>query len=80
MRSSKRKAVFNLRRKVEMKKRVKSFRELIRAEKFKEAKEEEPLVYKAIDKAQKRGIIKKNTASRKKSRLSSLLNKSQAKK
>lgn len=32
--------------------------------------------YKAIDKAAKRGIIKKNTAARKKSRLTKLINQS----
>ena len=79
LRSSKKKAVFNLRRKVAMKKAVKNFRELVKMEKFSEAEKEIPLVYKVIDKAEKRGIIKKNTASRKKSRLSSLLNRSKAK-
>ena len=34
-----------------------------------------PKVYKAIDKAAKRGIIKKNAAARKKSRLTRLINK-----
>lgn len=33
------------------------------------------LAYKAIDKAAKRGVIKKNTAARKKSRLAKLLSK-----
>ena len=33
------------------------------------------LAYKAIDKAAKRGVIKKNTASRKKSRLAKFVNK-----
>lgn len=79
LRASKRKAVFNLRRKVAMKKAVKNFRELIKGEKITEAEEKIPLVYKAIDKAEKRGIIKKNTASRKKSRLSNLLNKAKKK-
>ena len=32
-----------------------------------------PKVYKSIDKAQKRGVIKKNTAARKKSRASALV-------
>lgn len=78
LRASKRKEVFNLRRKVAMKKAVKRFRELVKEENFKKAETEMPLVYKAIDKAEKRGIIKKNTASRKKSRLSSLLNRERA--
>ncbi len=79
LRASKRKAVFNLRRKNTMKKTVKNFRELIKENKTTEAEEKIPLVYKAIDKARKRGIIKKNTASRKKARLSKLLNKTKKK-
>ena len=79
LRASKRKAVFNLRRKVAMKKAVKNFRELVRAEDFKEAEKNIPFVYKVIDKSQKRGIIKKNTADRKKSRLTHFLNKEKAK-
>ncbi len=79
MRASKKKAVFNLRRKDAMRKAVKNFKELIKAEKISEAEKQIPSIYKAIDKAQKRGVIKKNTASRKKSRLSSLLNKTRVK-
>jgi len=50
------------------------------AVKMKKAKKEEmnkflSLAYKAIDKAAKSGIIKKNTAARKKSRLAKLINK-----
>ncbi len=37
------------------------------------------VAYKAIDKAAKRGVIKKNTAARKKSRLVKFVNKSIAK-
>ncbi len=37
-----------------------------------------PKVMQAIDKAAKRGVIKKNTASRKKSRLAALLKKNAA--
>ncbi len=77
LRSSKKKAVFNLRRKVAMKKAVKNFKELVKMEKFSEAEEKIPSVYKAIDKAEKRGVIKKNTASRKKSRINSFLKRSQ---
>ncbi len=79
LRASKRKVVFNLRRKNAMKKAVKNFKELVKTEKLTEAEKKIPQIYKAIDKAQKRGVIKKNTASRKKSRLSSLLNKAQVK-
>ena len=38
-----------------------------------EAEKSLPELYKAIDKAAKRGVIKKNTASRKKSRLAKKL-------
>ncbi len=50
-----------------MKQKIKK---LITEGKAKEAGELMPTAYKAIDKAAKRGIIKENTASRKKSRLS----------
>jgi len=48
---------------------IKQSRTLIRDNKKEEALKILPQIYKAIDKASKRGIIKKNTASRKKSRL-----------
>ena len=68
LRSSKRKRVFNLRRKDEMQKVVKEYKKLISTKKVDEAKKLIPKLQKAIDKAAKRGIIKKNTAARKKSR------------
>lgn len=46
---------------------IKKLRKTVEAKKASDAKELLPKVYKAIDKAAKRGIIKKNTASRKKS-------------
>ena len=45
----------------------------------KEAQKKLPDSYKAIDKALKRGLIKKNTAARKKSRLSRLIKKASIK-
>lgn len=75
MRRSERKYLFNLRRKRDMNEAVKKLRKLAEAKKRKDAETLMPTVYKAIDKAMKRGVIKKNTASRKKSRLSSLVNK-----
>jgi ribosomal protein S20 len=42
---------------------------LVQAKKIDEAQKLVPKLQQAIDKAQKRGLIKKNTASRKKSRL-----------
>jgi small subunit ribosomal protein S20 len=58
-----------------MKSLVKQIRELVRAKKKEEALKLLPQVYKAIDKAAKRGVIKKNTASRKKSRLMKAISK-----
>lgn len=69
LRSSKKKRVFNLRRKNEMQSVIKEYKKLISAKKTDEAKKLIPKMQKAIDKAGKRGIIKKNTAARKKSRL-----------
>ncbi len=69
LRSSKRKRVFNLRRKNDMQSVIKEYKKLVIAKKTDEAKKLIPKLQKAIDKAEKRGIIKKNNASRKKSRL-----------
>ncbi len=52
---------------------AKAFRKLVAAGKADEARELLPSLYRAIDKAAKRGVIKKNSAARKKSRLSALL-------
>jgi small subunit ribosomal protein S20 len=76
MRSSARKRVFNLRRTRNMKDVVKEIKDAVSAGKANEVKAKLSEAYKAIDKAAKRGVIKKNTASRKKSRLSALLKKS----
>jgi len=48
---------------------IKEYKKLIATKKTAEATKLIPKLQKAIDKAEKRGIIKKNTASRKKSRL-----------
>ncbi|MBU4480460.1 30S ribosomal protein S20 [Patescibacteria group bacterium] len=75
LRGSERKRVFNIRRKRVMKDAVKEVTKLIEAKGKKEAEAKLSEVYKAIDKAAKRGIIKKNNASRKKSRLAGAINK-----
>jgi len=62
-RVSLRKRKFNLARKDVLKDALK---ELRGAENAKKAQELLPRVYQAIDKAAKRGVIKKNTAGRKK--------------
>ena len=53
----------------------KQVKNLVSQKKIKEAKELLPQVYKALDKATKVGIIKKNTAARKKSKITKLVNK-----
>lgn len=67
---SERKKVFNIRRKGAMKDAEKAIQKAVTSGDAKKAKELLPTAYKAIDKAAKRGVIKENTASRKKSRLS----------
>ncbi len=68
LRAATRKHVFNLRRKKNLKDAVKSVEKLVAA-KSADSAASLPALYKAIDKAQKRGTIKKNTAARMKSRL-----------
>ena len=54
---------------------VKQARTFVLAKKMDEAKKLLPEIYKALDKAAKVGIIKKNNASRRKSRLTRLIDK-----
>lgn len=61
-RVEKRRRVFNLRRAKTMRDAVKDLQKSADAAKL-------PVAYQAIDKALKRGVIKKNTAARMKSRL-----------
>jgi small subunit ribosomal protein S20 len=75
LRQNKKRRIINLRRINKMKSLVKQIRELVRAKKKEEALKLLPQVYKAIDKAAKRGVIKKNTAARKKSRLTKAISK-----
>ena len=72
-RASLKKRVFNLRRKSTMSDTIKKFDKLVSAGKVEDAQKMLPEAYKVIDKAAKRGIIKDNTAARKKSRLSSAI-------
>ncbi len=71
-RSSLHKRVFNVRRKSAMNDAVKKIHKTVATEPD-EAEKLLPAAYKAIDKAAKRGVIKKNTAARKKSRLTAAL-------
>lgn len=70
IRQSARKRVFNIRRSRAVKGVEKEIDTLLKAGKVDEAKAKLPAAYKAIDKAAKMNTLKKNTASRKKSRLS----------
>ncbi len=69
-RASLKKKVFNDKRKRVMKDAVKKIKTLVLQKDKEGASSVLSEAYKAIDKAMKRGIIKKNTAARKKSRLS----------
>lgn len=71
LRGSGRKKVYNDRRKKAMKIAIKDVNKLTGAE----ARAKLSDAYKAIDKAAKRGVIKKNTAARKKSRLAKAIKK-----
>jgi len=68
-RASLRKKVFNVRRKRAVEDVTKQIRKHVAEGKADEAQKLVPVAYKAIDKAAKRGVIKANTAARKKSRL-----------
>ncbi len=63
-------------RKESYKKLVVGYRKLVVAKKVDEALKSLPLVFKALDKAAKSKVIEKNKASRLKSRLTQLTNKS----
>lgn len=64
------KKAMNDRNKKAIKEATKSIEKLLKEKKKDEAKKLLPKAYSAIDKAAKRGVLKKNTASRKKSLLS----------
>jgi small subunit ribosomal protein S20 len=66
LRASLKKRVFNLRRKRVMNSTMKDAKKAMTAESLSKA-------FQAIDKAAKRGVIKPNTAARKKSRLAKAL-------
>ncbi len=78
IRSSAKKRVFNLRRKDAMRDTTKAFTKALAARDVAEAEKLLPKVYAAIDKASKRGVIKDNTANRKKSRVAALIRRVQA--
>ncbi len=72
LRVAQRKQAINTRTKKVLKEGVKSVEKLAHAKDWKAAQTSLASAYSAIDKAAKKGVIKKNTASRKKARLSRL--------
>lgn len=75
LRSSKRKRVFNIAHRDAVSSITKEIKKLVAAGKGPDAAKLLPQAYKEIDKAAKTGFIKKNTASRKKSRLAQAIKK-----
>ena len=69
LRQNKRRAIRNVKRKRKIKDLMKEVKKLVSQNKAKEAKKLLPEIYKSLDKAAKTKVIKKNTASRKKSRI-----------
>ena len=77
-RQSLRRKARNTERKDSLKKILKEIRSLISATKTDEAKKLLPNVYKLLDKGVKSGLVKKGTASRKKSRIAKAILKSKS--
>lgn len=75
LRQNVRRRARNTEKKEAYKKAVKTVRKFVAEKKGEEAKKQLQLAYKALDKAAKTGVIKKNKSSRLKSRLSKLLGK-----
>ncbi len=75
LRVSDRKRVFNLRRKTALDTSIKAVKKLVAAGDKAGAEKLLPAAYQAIDKAAKRGLIKKNNAARKKSQVAAMVKK-----
>ena len=75
LRQNERRAEYNKRIRNRLKKSIKNFEDLLKENELDKAKEALDRVYKMLDKAAKKNVIKNNTASRKKSRLANKLNK-----
>ncbi len=73
VRQSARRRLFNDRRRRAMRQHIKQVKELVMQKDYKGAMELMPKTYQAIDKATKRGVIKPNTASRKKSQIARIV-------
>lgn len=79
IRVSDRKRLFNVRRLSTMRDEVKTIKKLVLAGDIAGAQKAFATAQQAIDKAAKRGVIKDNSASRKKSRLAAFIAKAAAK-
>ncbi len=79
IRSSAKKRVFNLRRQKALTDATKALLKALSVKDVAGAEKLLPTAYKAIDKAMKRGVIKKNTAANKKSRLALAIKRAKAK-
>jgi len=73
LRGSEKKRIFNIRRRRNVKDIIKSIEKFVSGGEVDKAEELLPTAYKALDKAAKENTIKKNNASRKKSRLSAFI-------
>lgn len=73
IRSSAKKHIFNLRRKGALYDATKELTKALAVKDISGAEKLLPTAYAAIDKARKRGVIKSNTANRKKSRLAAAI-------
>ena len=78
LRQSRKNRKINLQKKADFRNAVKEIKKYLADKKTGEAEKLLPQAYKAIDKAAKTGVIKKNTASRKKSRLVSMIRRAAA--
>ena len=75
LRGSQKKRGFNIVKKELISKAIKQVKKLVAEKKMKEARAMMPQVQKILDKSVKTGLIKANTASRKKSRISAMIKK-----
>jgi len=75
LRNQRRKRKYNDKKRRAYKEALKELRDAVDAGDYKAANELLPDVYKAIDKAAKRGVIHQNKADRKKSQASALIEK-----
>jgi small subunit ribosomal protein S20 len=76
LRQSEKRRIRNLMYKEKIKKLIKKFKNLVLEKKIEEAEKFLPEIYKVLDKAAKENVIKREKASRIKSRISKLIFKS----